>query len=61
MSNLLRPVQGLGPTPAVWVPGFFKVKQTKGLLGTVIKYAAQEISLIATEIAEKGYLWMDTG
>jgi len=32
-----------------------------GLRGTVLKYAAQEIPQIDTEIAEKTHLWMETG
>jgi len=31
-----------------------------GLRGTALKYGAQEIPQIDTEIAEKGYLWMET-
>jgi len=57
MRNLLRAVPGLGPTPAGRVPSFRKVKEIKGMCGTVLKYAAQEIPQIDTEIAEKGHLW----
>jgi len=60
MRNLLRPVPGLGPTPAGRVPSFRKVKQIQGLRGGVLPYAAQEIPQIDTEITEKGHLWMQT-
>jgi hypothetical protein len=57
MRNLLRPVPGLGPSPAGRVPSFRKVKEIKGLRGGVLKYGAQEIPQIDKEIAEKGHLW----
>ena len=37
-----------------------KVKEIKGLRGGVLKYAAQEILKIDTEIAQKGHVWMET-
>jgi len=60
MRNWLRPVPGLGPTPAGRVGSFCKVKEIKGLCGTARKCGAEEIPQIDTEIAEKGYLWMET-
>ena len=60
MSNFLRPLRGLSPTPSGWVPGFRKVKKIKGLRGGVLMYAAQEIPLIDAEIPEKAHLWMET-
>jgi hypothetical protein len=60
MSNFLRPLRGLSPTPSGRVPSFRKVKKIKGLRGGVLKYAAQEIPQIDAEIAEKGHLWMET-
>jgi len=60
MMNLPRPVPGLGPTPEGRVSSFRKVKKIKGLRGTVLKYGAEEIPQIDTEIAEKGHLWRET-
>ena len=60
MSNLLRPVPGLSPTPSGRVPRSCKVKEIKGLRGGVLNYGAQEIPQIDTEIVEKSLLWMET-
>ena len=60
MSNFLRPVPGLSPTPSGRVPGFRKVKEIKGLRRVVLKYAKPEIPQIDAEIAERGHLWMET-
>jgi len=59
MSNLLRPVSGLGLTTAERVPSFRKVKEIKGLHEGILKCAAQEIPQIDAEIAEKGHLWIE--
>jgi len=53
MSNLLRPVPGLGPTPAGRLPSFCKIKETKGLRGGVLEYAAQEIPQVDPPEAEQ--------
>jgi len=60
MRNLLRFAPGLGPTPSGRVPSFCKVKETRGLRGGVIKYAAQQIPQNDSEIAAKGHLCMET-
>ena len=39
---------------------FRKIKEIKGLRGGVLKYTAQEIPQIDTEIAEKSHFWMET-
>ena len=39
---------------------FCKFKEIKELRGGVLVYAAQAISPIDTEIAEKGHLWTET-
>jgi len=39
---------------------FRKLKEIKGLRGSVLEYAAQGIPQIDAEIAEKGRLWMET-
>jgi len=58
MRNLLRPVPGLGPTPAGRVPSFRKVKGIKGLRGCVLKCAAQEIPQIDPPEAEKRAIYV---
>ncbi len=53
MSNLLRPLPGLGPTPAERIPSIRKIKEIKGLRGGIRKYAAKEIPQVDPPEAEE--------
>ena len=60
MSNLLRPLPGLGPTPAERTPSIRKIKEIKGWRGGIRKYAAKEIPQVDPPEAEKSPCEVDS-
>ncbi|MFY9707838.1 MAG: hypothetical protein WAJ95_18140, partial [Desulfobacterales bacterium] len=52
--------KGTGQFPIQKCAIFRKFKEISGIDGGVLVYAAQAISPIDTEIAEKGHLWTET-
>ena len=60
MSNLLRPLPGVVPTPAERVPSIRKIKEINGLRGDIRKYAAREIPQVDPPEAEKNPCEVDS-